>query len=114
MGSTFSFSLPLATGEQTAEFKGDETIHELTGIKRFDVAEPEAPESTWKTRRTVLIAEDDSTSRDLLLRTFEANNYMVFDVQDGDDVYETASALLPQLIILDIVLPNRDGWDYSG
>lgn len=112
VGSTFAFNLNLATDEQLKAYDDDSTIHDLSGIKRFAPTTPEVSETpeVWEVKRTVLIAEDDSTTRTMLIRSFEAQNYIVFDVQAGDEVYETASAILPDIIILDILLPNKDGW----
>ena len=106
VGSTFSFDLKLATAEQSQSYTDDSTLSELSGIKRFDTP----AENNWAVKQTVLIVEDDSTTRSLLIRSFEAKNYIVFDVQNGNDVYDTASAILPDLIVLDIVLPDKDGW----
>ena len=105
-GSTFAFDLALATDEQIVAFDTEATHHDLGGIKRFEDSTP-----SWETKHTVLIAEDDSDTRGLLMRLFESNDYVVFGEQDGDNVYEMASALLPHLIILDIVLPNKNGLD---
>jgi len=44
-------------------------------------------------------------------RTLESVGHMVVDVQDGMQAYEIATGLLPDLIILDIYLPNLNGWD---
>jgi signal transduction histidine kinase/CheY-like chemotaxis protein len=113
VGSSFAFELPLATEAQASSFREDATIHDITGIKRFTSITPvvdDAPAEEWEVKRTVLIVEDDSVTRGLLIRLFESQNYAVFDVQNGEDVLDAASALLPHLIILDIVLPNKDGW----
>jgi signal transduction histidine kinase/CheY-like chemotaxis protein len=113
VGSIFAFTLPLATEEQAAYFRDDATIHDISGIKRFTVSTPavDAPVEEWEIKHTVLIVEDDSTTRSFLIRLFESEGYIVFDMQNGDEVYASASALLPHLIVLDIVLPNKDGWE---
>jgi two-component system cell cycle response regulator DivK len=43
-------------------------------------------------------------------RILESMGHVVVDVQDGADVLDMATGLLPDLIILDVRLPNVDGW----
>jgi DNA-binding response OmpR family regulator len=60
---------------------------------------------------TVLLVEDEASLRDMMRRTLEGAGHVVVDVQDGSQVLDLASGLLPELIILDIRLPNVNGWE---
>ena len=49
--------------------------------------------------------------RDIMRRTLEGAGHAVVDTHDGSQALELASALLPAVIILDVRLPDRSGWD---
>jgi CheY-like chemotaxis protein len=38
-------------------------------------------------------------------------NIQLVGLQDGGQVIETARELQPQIIILDVMIPNMDGWE---
>jgi DNA-binding response OmpR family regulator len=59
---------------------------------------------------TVLLVEDEASLRDIMQRTLESAGHVVVALQDGAQVLEAALGLLPDLIILDMRLPNVDGW----
>jgi signal transduction histidine kinase/CheY-like chemotaxis protein len=60
---------------------------------------------------TVLVIDDDPTTRDLLERYLGAADLSVVTAENGEDGVLLAQALRPDLIILDVLLPDRDGWD---
>jgi two-component system OmpR family response regulator len=58
---------------------------------------------------TVLVVEDDAAVRGLLALTLETEGYEVATAEDGAEAVATASRLLPDAILLDLVLPEMDG-----
>ncbi|WP_301102273.1 response regulator [Propionivibrio sp.] len=60
-------------------------------------------------KRKILIADDDVTIRDLLGHKFQSLGYGVFLASDGEQAYATAAKELPDVIILDRLLPGGDG-----
>jgi DNA-binding response OmpR family regulator len=60
---------------------------------------------------TVLVIDDDPATRDLLNRSLGAVGLSVVTAENGQDGVLLAQALRPDAIILDVVLPDRDGWD---
>lgn len=60
---------------------------------------------------TILIVEDNETNREMLKRRLERLNYEVITANDGKHGIESAEALLPDLIIMDLSLPVIDGWE---
>ena len=60
-------------------------------------------------RSRILMAEDDRATRESLVRAFELEGYDVQAVGDGALVLEAASTSSPDVIVLDVMMPNLDG-----
>jgi DNA-binding response OmpR family regulator len=58
----------------------------------------------------VLVVDDDQSLAKILLRRLEAEGYEVENVSDGFSALEKVRRERPQLIILDILLPEVDGY----
>jgi signal transduction histidine kinase/CheY-like chemotaxis protein len=78
-GTTFSFTLPTAAGVR-----------------------PQA-------RRRILIVEDNPSNLDLTRMVLQANGFLVESAADGDEGWQKARALHPDLILMDVQLPGMDG-----
>jgi two-component system alkaline phosphatase synthesis response regulator PhoP len=61
--------------------------------------------------RTVLIVEDDPTMLRGLEDNFKAKGYYVLTARDGKEGLETALREKPDLILLDIMLPEINGYE---
>src|SRR5947207_10437442 len=59
----------------------------------------------------ILIVEDEARIRAFLARAFEAEGFRVDVVEDGDRGVERALEGSYDLVILDLLLPGRDGLD---
>lgn len=57
----------------------------------------------------VLIVEDHEDTRFLLRRLLEMRGYRVAEAADGEDAVQQATALAPDLIVMDGSLPRMDG-----
>jgi PAS domain S-box-containing protein len=94
-GSRFSFTLPLSSTE-LPEPVPDLLSPELTaGIGR---------------RPKILVVEDDRDLAVLLRRQLESEGYQVLLASGGEDAIWLAREAQPQLITLDIMLPDLDGF----
>jgi len=58
----------------------------------------------------LLVVEDEVITSDLLRRYFEIVGYEVLNAQTGGDALKLAEEHLPKVIILDIMLPDMDGY----
>ena len=58
----------------------------------------------------ILIIDDSIENRQLLLRTLGRAGYEVIEAGDGQEGLTRAFELLPELILLDIVMPELDGY----
>ena len=61
------------------------------------------------TNRSVLVVEDEENLVEALRYNLEHEGYDVLTAPDGGSGLETARAALPDLVILDVMLPNLDG-----
>jgi two-component system alkaline phosphatase synthesis response regulator PhoP len=59
--------------------------------------------------KKVLLADDEIYMLRLLEMTFKKGGYQVISCRDGREALAAASAQLPQLIVLDVMMPGLDG-----
>jgi CheY-like chemotaxis protein len=60
--------------------------------------------------KKVLVADDRPTGRELVRAVLEKSGYEVLEAADGMEAVRVAREQLPNLIILDIHMPGRDGF----
>ena len=59
---------------------------------------------------TILVADDKATGRELVRTVLENSGHTVIEACDGLEVLRLARERMPDLIILDIHMPGRDGF----
>ncbi|NCQ54696.1 MAG: response regulator [Candidatus Pacebacteria bacterium CG10_big_fil_rev_8_21_14_0_10_42_12] len=59
---------------------------------------------------TILLVEDDKFLIRVYKSKFEQMGYIILSLEDGEKVYEFAKEKKPDVIILDIVMPKKDGF----
>lgn len=64
--------------------------------------------------RTILLIEDNPNNARLMIRVLERHNYTVLHAEDGETGLATALAERPDLILLDLGLPDVDGQSVAG
>ena len=62
-------------------------------------------------RKKILIIEDEIDLIKVLKDTFEKENFQVFCAEDGEDGIEKFYEKNPDLILLDINMPKKNGWE---
>jgi PleD family two-component response regulator len=67
--------------------------------------------STDETPRHILIVEDDPNTAEMLSAYFSSVGYQVSQAAWGQDALKIASEKLPDLVVLDIHLPDIDGYE---
>lgn len=58
---------------------------------------------------TILVADDEPSNRSLLQRRLERAGYSVVTARDGREAIDNARETLPDLILLDVMMPVMDG-----
>lgn len=62
---------------------------------------------------TVLIADDSATSRKAIAAVLEPLGYKVLLADDGRDAWEKIQTLKPDIVILDILMPQMGGFEVA-
>ena len=58
----------------------------------------------------ILLVEDNEMNRDMLSRRLERKGYEVSIAMDGQEGVDRAREIMPDLILMDMSLPVKDGW----
>ena len=92
-GSTFTITLPSAVPAAESE-----------------VVAPAAAPAAGVATGTVLIIDDDKAIHDLLQQELAAKGYHVLHAAGGREGLKIAKETRPDVITLDIIMPDLDGW----
>ncbi|MEJ2218191.1 MAG: response regulator [Gemmatimonadota bacterium] len=95
--------LGLALGASEYLTKPVERERVVAVMKRFVSAPAAAP---------VLVVEDDEATRALLRRALEAEGCTVTEAADGRAGLERVAQRMPALILLDLIMPGMDGFEF--
>ena len=63
---------------------------------------------------TVLVVDDEADLRELVQLNLSLAGHRVVAAADGDEALDVAGQETPDVILLDIMMPKRDGWDTLG
>lgn len=91
-GSTFYFILPVNTNAQ---------------VKKESAHLSEKPVN----RGIILVVEDDPKTSELLCVFLNKSGYQTITAFDGEEALRKARQFKPSAITLDIMLPQKDGWE---
>jgi CheY-like chemotaxis protein len=59
----------------------------------------------------ILVIDDSDHERALIRRILEADGYEVREAADGDNGLALFQALQPQLVLCDLMMPSKDGFE---
>lgn len=62
-------------------------------------------------RGKILVVDDEKSTVDTLKMSLELDNYDVVEAYSGDGAIRKARSEIPDLILLDIMLPDRTGYE---
>ena len=68
-------------------------------------------DATEERMQTILVADDEPINRALIQRRLEREGYRVLTAQNGGEAVEKTKESLPDLVILDVMMPQMDGLD---
>lgn len=60
--------------------------------------------------KTILVVDDSPAHLELMQRTIEGRGWEVLTAADGEQALEKAETRRPDLILLDVVLPKKNGY----
>lgn len=61
----------------------------------------------------ILVVDDDKNTRKLLQAVLENDGYEVFTAEDGEAALELMDRQYIDLVVLDIMMPNMDGYEFT-
>jgi PAS domain S-box-containing protein len=103
-------------GDVTAESTPDEgstfaiVVPAIAPDARAEVAESAARAATASGGGTVLIVDDEKATHDLLERELAGAGYHLLHAAGGREGLKLAKQARPDVITLDIIMPDLDGW----
>ncbi len=62
-------------------------------------------------RQKIMIVDDEMSTLLPLKRSLEAQGYIVIEAYDGYQAIEKSKTEMPELIVLDLMLPGIDGFE---
>lgn len=96
VGSTFWFDLTLPTIDASTD-TAIAPRQTITGVKGD--------------KRKILVVDDKPTNRSVLVNLLEPLGFDVLDAVDGEDGLHKAHEFQPDVILIDLVMPNLDGFE---
>jgi DNA-binding response OmpR family regulator len=62
-------------------------------------------------KHKIVYVEDDADMIDLVRMILEQNHFIVYTANDGHNGLSLISQIEPDLILLDLMIPDLDGWE---
>ncbi|MBT8393554.1 MAG: response regulator transcription factor [Bacteroidia bacterium] len=59
---------------------------------------------------TILLAEDEPALGQIIKESLETRNFKVLLCENGEKAYKTYKSLKPELLVLDVMMPKKDGF----
>ena len=60
-------------------------------------------------QKTILVVDDDPDARDFFITVLEDNGYATVSARDGNEALDRLGEALPDLVTLDITMPEKSG-----
>ncbi len=99
-GSTFTLTIPMQYGYRSASSSpGPESTQQATHLLKADAS-----------KKLVLVIDDDPDAVYLLQENLSQDEFEVIGARNGIEGHQMARDLKPQAILLDILMPDKDGW----
>lgn len=105
-GSTFSFTLPVTVVKTEQKSNLSALVNQL--------AKHTTSSSESIGAKTILVVDDEAHIRELLKQELEEAGYRVITAKDGMEAIEAAKLAKPDLITLDVMMPEINGFDVAA
>jgi CheY-like chemotaxis protein len=113
VGSTFTFTLPVQQVSLAVSDGEFEAAPQAQPTPAEERAEPKVHANKGDASRPlILIVEDNRSSADLLRLTLGDEGFALVVAHDGEEGLDMARRFHPAAIVLDVLLPGLDGWEF--
>jgi DNA-binding response OmpR family regulator len=93
---------------------GEPTQHQPlqpAAARRTAVRSTPSSQDTARSTQSILVVDDDEDIRTVVSHNLEGDGFRVVCAAGGDEAIEKVMSDQPDLVILDIMMPVRDGYD---
>ncbi|MDB5222251.1 MAG: hypothetical protein JWN83_918 [Chitinophagaceae bacterium] len=108
-GSTFSFALPIIKEQITVKPVDLENL-----VKQLKDQMAQSHFNGIAKNATILVVDDDDSIRSLLHQELSDAGYLIEEASNGKQALESVRKNKPDLIILDIMMPEMNGFDVAA
>ena len=60
---------------------------------------------------SILVVDDNHDNTDIIRHYLEVRGYPITVAHDGEEALAAFEMVRPQLVLLDVMMPGRDGWE---
>ncbi|MEN9229301.1 MAG: response regulator [Thermostichus sp. DG02_5_bins_236] len=119
-GSCFLLTLPCWTDSGSAPTTGIDLQNLVRQLRDHVASTPDLSSATGavgsglQEPKTVLVVDDEQHLRQLLKENLESEGYRVIEAQDGIEAITQARLHHPDLILLDVMMPEMGGFDVAA
>src|SRR5689334_4903365 len=61
----------------------------------------------------ILVVDDEAVNRELIAAYLEGSGHELIEASSGDEALAIASAKLPDLVLLDVIMPGMNGFEVA-
>ncbi len=109
-GSNFSFSLPIPL----EPIRGVKTIDIESLIQQLNTPIYFSNDVSKNEQKTILIVDDEAAMRELAKQYLSSDGYKIIEAKNGLEALELVKGELPDLILLDVMMPKMNGFDTAA